>query len=574
MRLILILFGINHVYSSCPSQFTQNNIDSGCLLNIDNPPPYIGHNIINISWNPEMFSNNIYLRLLTRNQNINYNNCFYDYININFLGSSLLSEIIPNTGRFTYHINNVNYKNIQYYLQLSKNDNLICNNGVINQNYATTIGFRLYPNLDENFRWIWPQNQNNNLEIQMGEAYNIQGSGFYHQERAAYGFNLAASISNFGPSGSWIQKNDPNIDYENIRNIPNWLNWGEYFIGNTDDVNIQWTIPENPVALAFINDEIYSLIRPNGSLILLTDSDVKLRIIAKMFIFSRDSISGIRRWCLDHNNECDDYKSSAFHSDSFRLSRISSSTYSPTNNITFSQYYYLTEFPTSTLTQSPNSTPTQVPTRSPTNIPTQSPSTQIQISTRTPRRSSNNSPSESTFNSTYLSGNIITFAPKCSSIICPNIINNFINEANYNNSNFTTLLSNAVNTTYLHELNNKSNSFNYYLIIVGCIVIILFIILISYNRKNPNKNNKIKNDSQISNIEIINSEEISNPSYINLFTDNNFHEYNVLDRSNIIQNRMTSNKRYIDPNLLPESSSSFLEEFSENHYDYPILSPK
>ena len=118
MRLILILFGINHVYSSCPSQFTQNNIDSGCLLNIDNPPPYIGHNIINISWNPEMFSNNIYLRLLTRNQNINYNNCFYDYININFLGSSLLSEIIPNTGRFTYHINNVNYKNIQYYLSL------------------------------------------------------------------------------------------------------------------------------------------------------------------------------------------------------------------------------------------------------------------------------------------------------------------------------------------------------------------------------------------------------------------------------------------------------------------------
>ena len=201
MRFILILLSIVNTNGYCPRNFSQNILDNGCILNIDNPPPYIGHGIINISWNPILFRENIYLRLLSRDPIINYNNCYYSYRNVMLDdGTLLVSETIENTGYYTWHINNVNYENIEYYLQISENNNLRCINGIINQNYATTHGFRLQSNIDSNFRWIWPQNPNNNLVVNLGETYNIEVSGFYHRDRAAYGFQLAASISNFESS--------------------------------------------------------------------------------------------------------------------------------------------------------------------------------------------------------------------------------------------------------------------------------------------------------------------------------------------------------------------------------------
>ena len=419
MKSWIIASFLTSVLGSCPPNFIDNPSNSGCLANISSSNTTLtGHDIVNITWNRDLFSDRVLVKLLISQHPRNEGNCYYNYLNVNVNDDYVLSETIDNNGFFTWYIPNYNYYNSDYVIQITNTINLICdlNTGSINQNYAITNEFRLTSNINANFRWIWPED-GNIVNIIPGNTYRIQASGYHHRERYAFATKLQASITNFNPDipGTWIQADPYPLDYNNIFNTPNWLNWGNYLNGDTE-INIPWIIPVDTTAYMRQNGNVYSLTRTNGSLINLADIDVKLRIITKIYIAVRDEtnhIIGFTKSCFDHNNNnnCDSHESTAYHSNILKLnSRPTMSptntptfipTMSPTNTPTLSPTMSPTSNPTSSPTMSPSRNPTFNPTMSPTSNPTMSPTSNPTSSpTMSPTSNPTSSPTNPTFNPT------------------------------------------------------------------------------------------------------------------------------------------------------------------------------
>ena len=511
MFVIVSIF-ITSLLGLCPTQFINNNNNSGCLANlVSSSRSFRGHDSIIITWDPNMFNDKVYISLVNNVYSPVRENCFYGYTRLTLEnGDYILNKIIDNTGNYMWSVLNLNYLDILNYIQISSVENLTCNimTHNIEEVYAITYGFSLIPNLDSNFRWIWPSNNTKNIEL--GNSYTIEASGYYHQDRIAYSLSLIASINNFNSNttGTWLQVDPYPLNYLNGINVPNWLNWGLYFegINGTNNsmaptnISVNWIVPSDPNAYFKNGGEIYTLTRNNGSIIKLTDWDVTARIITKMYTYNRldnGTIFGIKGNCFDinNNNNCDSFESTIYRTSSFKI---------------ISDNMHITHFPTSSPIMSINSL-------------TQSPYFSLE-------------PNIISFN-TYSPSNI-------PNINYPSMIPSFqYNNIDDNNQNDT-----YAQTTY---------------IILGLSIIIIIMILI-YKRKN--------NQEQVThdNSEFINQSDEENkpePIYNTLFETNqnlntNSTIYNTL-------NRETRDRSHIN-NMYVNDSSQQNSQYENVISDYEI----
>ena len=394
----LIFFqGIQDCLSYCPSYYSYGiNEYNQCQTSFINDA--LGTDTININWDHNLFNSNnnlnndtIWIKLVTNSYSNTPYNCNYSYHSIMFdsTNNHVLSKQIENTGSYSWIIPNYNFNYIDYYFILQSYEVAICdmNTNLIVNNYIISNSFSLRPKLNIGFTWFWPPKGIDDFTIQLGSRYNIIAQGYDHVDRIGYSLKLYASINNFSQSelwGTWKQVDMFDIDHSqvNIFEVPNWLNWGNYLDGFSQNmidntnvsnlINVSWIVPENAMAYTKSNGNIFSLVRSDGRTpIYLTDSDVKLRIITNIFTYQRDEngdINGYNTGCFDHNYNtiCDSYESTAYKTDDFKIvTRI---------NEIRTELDFITSSPSQSPSQNPSRSPSQNPSRSPSQNPSQSPS--------------------------------------------------------------------------------------------------------------------------------------------------------------------------------------------------------
>ena len=355
---------------------TVESCNDLCLLNKPLNDIYYGREVIKFSWNSNYFNNrNVWLKLMTRDDKPSQLNCYYGYYEVFEKGGDVvLNEYIENTGNYEWNIVNFNYNpNFDYYLQLVEESKLICDSNFgLNTKYLTSDRFNLYPDLNANFVWYWPPPKlNNTFKITLGETYYIQAKGFHNINRIAFSLRIMGSISNFqgDNSNSWLQVDRFIINYTNndINNTPNWLNWAKYLdkVDNTykEDINVKWIVPKDPTAFVMFNNNRFALTRKNGSVILLTDSDVKIHIMAELY--SKDIQTGaIIKDCFDHNNNdiCEATEHSAYRSINFQVNKYQTFTPTTTTSKTKTTTTTTTSKTTTTTTTTTSKTTTTTTT--------------------------------------------------------------------------------------------------------------------------------------------------------------------------------------------------------------------
>ena len=122
-----------------------------CINN--NSTAFQGYDAIDITWGQHHFDQKVWIQLLTRNDQPEQNNCHYGYYNVNTGNTSILKSEINNTGDYTWHVPNLNYQNIPYYIQVSSVATLTCDipTLTINEPYVITNAISLEANNNNSF---------------------------------------------------------------------------------------------------------------------------------------------------------------------------------------------------------------------------------------------------------------------------------------------------------------------------------------------------------------------------------------------------------------------------------------
>ena len=592
MFIFYLLSFIVEVSAQCNNMNIQNTL---CTISISTNSPYKGRDRINITWNRNLFNDFVYIKLVTLRETDSSYICNYNYNYVNYEDNDVhvLSENINNHGYYLWNIPNLNYIHDDYFIQISDNNDVICdsNTNLLNQNVITTTSFDLLPNYQAYFRWSFPRLNSHCL---LGNTYYISADGYHHQRRFGYSLRLLASYTNFDSIGTWVQRNDQIRDYRDIENIPNWLSWGGIFnysfIDNyyTDDhIHIKWIIPTNPNAIIRSNNRYYTLTRENGTILKITDNDVKVKILTRIYEFNIDTNNlTYRATCFDHNNNnvCDSHESYTYSSPIFRIVNnpitstampsisptamptnnptlipsnsptlipSNSPTLMPTNNPTLIPSNSPTAMPTNNPTLIPSNSPTAMPTNNPTAMPTNNPTA---IPTNNPTLIPSNSPTVMpSTNPTAMPTNSPTAMPTNSPTVIPTTNPTMMptNNPSLMSTNSPTVMPSTYPTiTSIYNLEYFSttrapqqnyNGYNsghiewYYILII--IICILFVVGCVKKKLDLENNNDFIENSSITSIKnrappspIYIDNHVPEPIYNSLFVDTNNHMYNHLTK--------------------------------------------
>ena len=314
------------------------NFSIGCVdvcIN-NNSTEFRGYDVMDLTWGQRHFGQRVWVQLLTRDDQPEQNNCNYGYYNVNSGNTTVLCSEVDNTGMYTWHVPNLDFHSVPYYIQISSVAALSCDIPTINEPYVITEPFNLEANNNNSFIWGWPRSINNEtLSISLGNRYFVRGNGFHHRDRVAFRLRVMASLSNFEDDiTSWnqVDAHPINMGMVNISVFPNWLGWkaslqGASTIDNREaahSINVSWQLPADPTAYIKQGGSRYTLARDNGTPILLTDNDVALHIVANIYTYERDAsgnIIGVIENCFDHDNDndCELHETSAYRSENFRI---------------------------------------------------------------------------------------------------------------------------------------------------------------------------------------------------------------------------------------------------------------
>lgn len=313
---------------ACPQGQPDNYAhDNGCAL-VQTPiaASFTGGDVVTVAWPISMFlgQTQVNARLVTRTSEAaeprNRTNCRHGYYSATIGDTAVLSQRVPNTGTFAWTaINAIYQQGFEYHLQISSVANAFtCDSstGVIAGVFATSPGFAM--NSMATASWGWPNAATIDERIPLGGAETVVFHGLYHQRRYAYDLKLMASIDGFNPAtatthswqvrmphgntraiSSWADAHGHNLTAHPLetKDVPNWLGFRDELAG-WDDVSqpintavstslqLEWQLPTDSRAYFKQDGNFFVKSRDNGTLIQLSDADVRLQLQIKLILHS------------------------------------------------------------------------------------------------------------------------------------------------------------------------------------------------------------------------------------------------------------------------------------------------